>query len=52
LNGINTQIPKGYKLVENKDSRKLTESYYDKLILESPKINSVQAILCPDYTVN
>lgn len=52
LNGRETKAPKGYKIVETDDSRMLTHSYRDRIIIKDPTKNKVQAIICPDYTIN
>ena len=52
LDGRNTKCPKGYKIVENDESRKLTQTFKDRLIIKDSSKVKVQAILCPDYEVN
>jgi len=52
LKGRDTEIPPGYKRVENDDSRKLTQSYLDRLIIKDQNYNINCGILCPDYEVN
>ena len=52
LNGRSTKCPSGYKLVEDDESRKLTQNFQDRLIIKDSSKVKVQAILCPDYEVN
>lgn len=52
LNGRATKAPKGYKIVEEDNSRKLTHSFKDRIIIKDPSHNEAKAIICPDYTVN
>ena len=52
LNGRNTVIPKGYQMNEISDSRKLTPEFGKRFILKDSSKNSVQAMICPDYSVN
>ena len=52
LNGRNTQCPSGYKIVENDDSRHLSQNFSDRIIIKDPSKVKVQGILCPDYEVN
>ena len=52
LDGRNTKCPGGYKIVEIEDSRKLTQSFIDRLIIKDSSKNKVQAIICPDYELN
>ena len=52
LNGKNTVAPSGYKIVETDDSRQLTDSFDDRIIIKDDSKNQVQGIICPDYTVN
>lgn len=52
LNGKNTKAPSGYKIVETDESRRLTEEFTERAIIKDPTHNDVNAIICPDYTVN
>jgi hypothetical protein len=52
LDGRNTQCPSGYKIVENDESRKLTQEYINRIIIKDKTKVKVQGILCPDYEVN
>lgn len=52
LDGRNTKCPSGYKIVETDESRKLSQSFIDRLIIKDSSKNKIQAILCPDYEVN
>ncbi len=52
LNGIYTKPPEGYKIVEEKNSRKLQDNFYSRLIIEPSSANMIQGIICPDYTIN
>ena len=52
LEGRNTVIPKGYKMVETNESRTLTDHFGKRFILKDPDKNKIQAMLCPDYVVN
>ena len=52
LDGRNTQCPSGYKIVENDESRKLTQEYVDRIIIKDKTKVKVQGILCPDYEIN
>ena len=52
LNGKATVAPSGYKIVETDDSRQLTESFDDRIIIKDSSKNLIQGIICPDYTVN
>jgi len=52
LDGRNTECPSGYNMDETEDSRKLTQEYYDRIIIKDPSKVKVQGILCPDYEVN
>lgn len=52
LEGRNTRCPSGYKIVETNNSRKLTQDFYERIIIKDPSKVKVQAILCPDYEVN
>lgn len=52
LDGRNTRCPKGYKIEEVDDSRKLSQSFIDRIIIKDSSKNKIQAILCPDYEVN
>lgn len=52
LNGRKTKAPKGYKIVETDESRLLTHEFGDRIIIKDSSKNKVQAIICPDYTVN
>ena len=52
LNGKNTKAPSGYKIVETDESRLLTDEFLERIIIKDPTHNDVNAILCPDYTVN
>lgn len=50
--GRHTSIPSNYKKVESDDSRLLTHEFYDRIIIKDPSKSKVQAILCPDYSLN
>lgn len=52
IDGKNTQVPTGYKIVEKENSRKLTQDFNNRIIIKDPTKNKVQAILCPDYEVD
>lgn len=52
INGRKTQIPHGYKRVEQKSSRIIGGSFKDRMIIKDYTQNEIEAILCPDYTVN
>ena len=52
LDGRNTKAPSGYKIVETEDSRKLDQDFYNRFIPKDPSKVKVQAIICPDYSVN
>ena len=52
LNGKNTKAPSGYKIVEEGESRKLTDVFDDRIIIKDRTKNNIEAIICPDYTVN
>ena len=52
LNGKNTRAPSGYKIVEESDSRKLTKSFDDRIIIKDRTKNEIQGIICPDYSLN
>ena len=52
LNGKATKAPSGYKLEETEDSRTLTSSFDDRIIIKDSSKNEVQCIICPDYTIN
>jgi hypothetical protein len=52
LQGKDTKAPSGYKIVEESDSRKLTEYFDDRIIIKDDSKNEVCGIICPDYTVN
>ena len=52
LDGRNTKCPSGYKIVETDESRKLTQDFFERIIIKDPSKVKVQAILCPDYEVN
>ena len=52
LDGRNTKCPKGYKIEEVDDSRKLSQSFIDRIIIKDSSKNKIQAIICPDYEVN
>ena len=52
LNGKNTKAPSGYKIVETDDSRLLTDEFTERVIIKDSSHNDVNAIICPDYTVN
>ena len=52
LDGKNTKAPSGYKIVEEENSRKITESFEDRIIIKDNTKNDIQGIICPDYTVN
>jgi hypothetical protein len=52
LNGRQTKAPSGYKIEEESNSRTLVEDFEDRIIIKDSTKNKVQAILCPDYSVN
>ena len=52
LDGRNTKTPSGYKIVETDESRKLDQDFYNRFIPKDPSKVKVQAIICPDYSVN
>ena len=52
LNGKATVAPSGFKIVESEDSRQLTASFDDRIIIKDETKNSIHGIICPDYTVN
>ena len=52
LNGKATVAPDGYKIVETEDSRTLVEDFEERIIIKDSTKNKVNAIICPDYTVN
>ena len=52
LDGRNTKCPSGYKIVETDESRQLSQSFIDRLIIKDSSKNKIQAILCPDYELN
>lgn len=52
LDGRNTQVPSGYKLVETEESRKLSTDFLTRFIPKDSSKAKVQGILCPDYEVN
>jgi hypothetical protein len=52
LEGRNTKCPSGYEIVETDASRKLTQDFFDRIIIKDPTKVKVQGILCPDYEVN
>lgn len=52
LKGRNTDIPSGYKRSENENSRKLSDTFNDRVIIKDKSKNSINAMLCPDYSVN
>lgn len=52
LNGKATVAPNGYKIVETEDSRTLVEDFEERIIIKDSTKNKVNAIICPDYTVN
>lgn len=52
LNGKATVAPSGYKIEETSESRQLTENFDERIIIKDETKNSVQGIICPDYTVN
>lgn len=52
LDGRNTKCPSGYKIVETDESRELSQSFIDRLIIKDSSKNKIQAILCPDYELN
>lgn len=52
LDGRNTQVPSGYKLVETEESRKLSTDFLTRFIPKDSSKVKVQGILCPDYEVN
>ena len=52
LDGRNTKVPSGYKIVELDKSRTLVQNYLDRIIIKDLDQAEAQAILCPDYAVN
>ena len=52
LDGRNTTCPSGYKIVEDDESRTITHTFNDRIIIKDSSKNKVQAILCPDFEVN
>ena len=52
LDGRNTKVPSGYKLVEVDESRQLKHDFIDRIIIKDSTKNKVQAIICPDYELN
>lgn len=52
LNGRNSVIPKGYELKETDESRKLTSEFEKRFIIKDSSKNSIQAMICPDYSIN
>ena len=52
LDGRNTECPSGYKIVEDDESRTITQTFSDRLIIKDASKNKVQAIICPDFEVN
>lgn len=52
LDGRNTKVPSGFKLVENEDSRKIDQSFLNRIIPKDPSNNYVAGIICPDYSLN
>lgn len=51
LKGKNTEIPNGYKRVENDDSRLLGDTFANRIIIKDYTHNDIAGILCPDYDV-
>jgi hypothetical protein len=52
LTGLNREIPKGHELKEHSNSRTLSYSFSERAIIKDTSKNKVQAIYCPDYSVN
>lgn len=52
VKGRNEKIPKGYKRVEQEESRKLVHDLSDRYIIKDSTKNSPDAIIVPDYQVN
>lgn len=52
LNGRYTDIPGGYKRAEKDESRKLGGDFIDRIIIKDKNHNNIEAIICPDYTIN
>lgn len=50
LNGRETKVPAGYKIVETDESRTLTQEFVDRVIIKDS--SEISAILCPDYELN
>ena len=44
LDGRNTKCPKGYKIEEVDDSRKLSQSFIDRIIIKDSSKNKIQAM--------
>lgn len=51
-NGRDTKVPKGFKKVEQDNSRILGGDFIDRIIFKDPSKVNVQCIICPDYEVN
>lgn len=51
-NGRHSEVPSGYEKKETSDSRLLQDDFINKFIITDPKVNKVQAIICPDFEVN
>lgn len=52
LDGRNTKCPKGYKIVELDESRKVGGDFENRIIIKDNSKNKTQVILCPDFEVN
>ena len=52
VKGRNEEIPKGYKRVEQEESRKLLQDLSERYIIKDPSKNNPDAIIVPDYQVN
>lgn len=52
LDGRNTKCPKGYKITEVDDSRKVGGDFENRIIVKDSSKNKTQVILCPDFEVN
>lgn len=52
LDGRNTKCPKGYKIAELDESRKVGGNFENRIIIKDNSKNKTQVILCPDFEVN
>lgn len=52
LDGRNTKCPKGYKIAELDESRKVGGDFENRIIIKDNSKNKTQVILCPDFEVN